>query len=76
VNPEGAAMTLTARHYSYFSERGRWFFRTHDGVMGPFHDEREAQMAVLYFQQRLKWPNARQLHEFMDVAPARVAARA
>lgn len=66
-------MTLTARHDSYFSERGRWFFRTHDGVMGPFHDEREAQMAVLYFQQRLKWPNARQLHEFMDAGPARTA---
>lgn len=66
-------MTLTARPDRYFSERGRWFFRTHDGVMGPFHDEREAQMAVLYFQQRLKWPNARQLHEFMDAGPARAA---
>ncbi len=41
--------------------------------MGPFHDEREAQMAVLYFQQRLKWPNARQLHEFMGASPARAA---
>jgi len=30
-------------------------------------------MAVLYFQQRLKWPNARQLHEFMDAGPARAA---
>jgi len=66
-------MTLTARPDRYFSERGRWFFRTHDGVMGPFHDEREAQMAVLYFQQRLKWPNARQLHEFMGASPARAA---
>ena len=66
-------MTLTVRPDSYFRERGRWFFRTHDGVMGPFHDEREAQMAVLYFQQRLKWPNARQLHEFMGASPARAA---
>jgi hypothetical protein len=69
-------MTLVARNDSYFSQRGKWFFRTHDGVMGPFHDRNEAQMAVLYFRQRLKWPNARQLHEFMDSArlPARVSA--
>jgi hypothetical protein len=69
-------MALTARPDSYFSERGRWFFRTHDGVMGPFRDEREAHMAVLYFQQRLKWPNARQLHQFMDPGPERAAAHA
>jgi hypothetical protein len=64
-------MTLIARPESYFSERGKWFFRTHDGIMGPFHDRDEAQMAVRYFQQRMKWPNARQLHEFMyDTAAA------
>lgn len=50
---------------AYFSERGKWFFRGHDTVMGPFQDKVEAQMAVLYFQQRLKWPSHRQLHEFM-----------
>lgn len=33
--------------------------------MGPFNDKSEAQMAVLYFHQRTKWPNARQLRDFM-----------
>lgn len=61
-------MTLTARPDSYFNERGKWFLRTHDGIMGPFHDRAEAEMAVRYFRRHLKWPNVMQLHEFMDTA--------
>ncbi|MBP8926390.1 MAG: hypothetical protein KBG75_11070 [Pseudomonadales bacterium] len=60
-------MHLPAPSESYFSDHGKWYFHTHDSVMGPFHDKAEAQMAVLYFRQRMKWPSARQLHEFMDV---------
>lgn len=60
---------MLTRSYSYFRERGKWYFRTHDSVMGPFCNKAEAQMAVQYFQLRLKWPSARQLHEFMGSAP-------
>lgn len=60
-------MHLPAPPETYFSDHGKWYFHTHDSVMGPFHDKAEAQMAVLYFRQRMKWPSSRQLHEFMDV---------
>jgi hypothetical protein len=56
---------MLARSDNYFHEDGKWYFRTQDGVMGPFNDKSEAQMAVLYFHQRTKWPNARQLRDFM-----------
>ena len=58
-------MNMIAEADGYFAERGRWYFRNHGNVMGPFADKTEAQMAVLFFRQRLKWPNLRQLHEFM-----------
>lgn len=67
---------MYSRDYSYFNDRGRWYVRTADNLMGPFWDKAEAQMAVLYFQQRLKWPNARQLQEFMGVPETRLAANA
>jgi hypothetical protein len=57
---------MLARTDGYFAERGRWYFRNHGNVMGPFADKAEAQMAVLYFRQRLKWPSQRQLHQFME----------
>jgi hypothetical protein len=57
---------MLAQADGYFAERGRWYFRTHGTVMGPFADKGEAQMAVLYFRQRAKWPSQQQLHEFMD----------
>lgn len=60
-------MHLPAPPETYFSDHGKWYFHAHDSVMGPFRDKAEAQMAVLYFRQRMKWPNARQLHEFMDI---------
>lgn len=66
---------MRIRPDQYFSERGKWFFRAHDSVMGPFHDKAEAQMAVLYFRQRLKWPNAKQLQEFMGTPPPAAFAR-
>ena len=58
-------MNMLSQPDGYFCERERWYFRTHGNVMGPFGDKAEAQMAVLYFRQRLKWPSLRQLHEFM-----------
>jgi hypothetical protein len=58
-------MNMLSHADGYFAERGRWYFRTNGNVMGPFTDKAEAQMAVLYFRQRLKWPSLRQLHEFM-----------
>ena len=61
---------MLTRSYSYFHARGKWYFRTHASVMGPFCDKTEAQMAVRYFQLRLKWPSARQLHEFMGSQPS------
>jgi hypothetical protein len=70
---------MLAQTDGYFAERGRWYFRTHGNVMGPFADKAEAQMAVLYFRQRLKWPSQRQLQDFMhqDTAapPAHRSAR-
>lgn len=62
-------MDPNVRPDGYFNDRGRWYYRTHDSVMGPFADRAEAQMAVLYFRQRMKWPSLRQLHEFMGGGP-------
>ena len=70
-------MNMLARTEGYFSERGHWYFRSQGSVSGPFADKAEAQMAVLYFRQRLKWPSRHQLREFMDPgAPASPASSA
>jgi hypothetical protein len=57
--------------YDYFANRGKWYLRTHDNVMGPFGDRHEAEMAVHYFQQCHKWPSTRQLHDFIGAREAR-----
>lgn len=69
-------MNMLAQADGYFAERGRWYFRTHGNVMGPFADKAEAQMAVLYFRQRLRWPSQRELHAFMDRDTVQLASSA
>jgi len=58
---------MLARSDEYYHEHGKWYLRANDGVIGPFNDKCEAQMALLYYQQRTRWPNARQLRDFMGM---------
>lgn len=59
---------MLARSDEYLHEDGKWYLRTEKGVKkGPYNDKGEAQMALLYFRQRTRWPTPRQLRDFMGM---------
>jgi len=58
---------MLARTDEYVHEDGKWYLRTDKGVKGPFGDKCEAQMALLYYRQRTRWPTPRQLRDFMGM---------
>lgn len=67
-NRKNDSKDLKADRTDRFTKEGEhWFFKTREGLdVGPFDSRSEAQYALLYFVERLEWPDAEQLKGFIE----------
>ena len=56
---------MSAYKDRFVRSEGKWYIVTEEGRLGPYADKADAQLALLFYSQRLSKPSEKQLRSFM-----------